>query len=116
MFVSLVNRLSHGDFEMKSARRFHAALILWSSHPEREYHTCTKGAWAKSFTLVREIVNEIPSEVRVGPEGLWLKVQVGICIASLHHRIGIGPTTALKSERFKNHRRFICTHMHTYSH
>jgi len=73
----LVNRLSHGDFEMKAARRFHAALILWSTHPEREYHTCTKGAWAKSFTLVREIVNETSSEVSVGPEGLSVEGSSG---------------------------------------
>ena len=69
----LVNRLSHGDFEMEAARRFHAALILWSSHPEREFHTCSKQAWAKSFTLVREIVSEMPSEVRIDPVGLLVQ-------------------------------------------
>ena len=69
----LVNRLSHGDFEMEPARRFHAALILWSSHPEREFHTCSRGPWAKSFTLVREIVNEVPSEVRIDPSGLLVE-------------------------------------------
>jgi len=69
----LVNRLSHGDFEMDAARRFHAALILWSSHPEREFYTCSRGPWAKSFTLVREIVNEFQSEVRVAPSGLLVE-------------------------------------------
>ena len=73
----LVNRLSHGDFEMEAARRFHAALILWSSHPEREFHTCSKEPWAKSFTLVREIVSEIPSEVRIHPEGLLVEGSSG---------------------------------------
>ena len=73
----LVNRLSHGDFEMGAARRFHAALILWSSHPEREFHTCSREPWAKSFTLVREIVSEIPSEVRVDPAGLLVEGSSG---------------------------------------
>ena len=69
----LVNRISHGDFEIEAARRFHAALILWSSHPEREFHTCSRGPWAKSFTLVREIVSEIPSEVRIDHDGLLVE-------------------------------------------
>jgi hypothetical protein len=73
----LVNRLSHGDFEMEAARRLHAALILWSSHPEREFHTCSRGPWAKSFTLVREIVNEMPSEVRIDPVGLLVEGSSG---------------------------------------
>ena len=68
----LVNRLNQGDFGTDSSQRFQAALILWSSHPEREFHTCSKDAWAKSFTLVREIANEIPSEVRIEPQGIFV--------------------------------------------
>ena len=68
----LVNRLSNGDLGTYASRRFQAALILWSSHPEREFHTCSKAPWAKSFRFVREIVNEMPATVRIEPQGIFV--------------------------------------------
>ena len=68
----LMNNLSEGTFGIDASRRFHAALILWSSHPEREFHTCSKDAWATSFGFVREISEEMPSHVRIEPQGIFV--------------------------------------------
>lgn len=68
----LMNNLAEGEFGTDALRRFHAALVLWSSHPEREFHTCSRDAWATSFGLVREISNEMPSHVRIEPQGIFV--------------------------------------------
>ena len=67
-----MNNLADGAFGTDALRRFHAALILWSSHPEREFHTCSRDAWATSFGLVREISTEMPSHVRIEPQGIFV--------------------------------------------
>jgi hypothetical protein len=68
----LVNDLAEGAFGVDASRRFHAALILWSSHPEREFHTCSRDGWATSFGLVREISKEMASHVRIDPQGIFV--------------------------------------------
>ncbi|MEE2758662.1 MAG: hypothetical protein VYA86_01645 [Candidatus Thermoplasmatota archaeon] len=61
----LVNQLAEGVFGVEASMRFQAALILWSSHPEREFHTSSPEAWAKSFQLVAEVCNELTDIVDV---------------------------------------------------
>jgi len=68
----LVNGLADGAFGTDASRRFHAALILWTSHPEREFHTCSRDGWATSFGFVREIAEEMPSHVRIEPQGIFV--------------------------------------------
>ncbi|MDP6906223.1 MAG: hypothetical protein QF440_02270 [Candidatus Thalassarchaeaceae archaeon] len=71
------SRMANGALGEIVADRCRMAILLWSSHVEREFLTCSRSAWAKSFQWVRELVEEMASYVTIGADGLYVDGESG---------------------------------------
>jgi hypothetical protein len=72
-----INRLSEGAFGLDMMNRFRMVLLLWTAHPEREYQTRARKPWAKSFQLLRQIIEENSDRIDVEEGGLIVEGSSG---------------------------------------
>ena len=72
-----INRLSEGAFGRDLMNRFRMVLLLWTAHPEREYQTRARKPWAKSFQLLRQIIEENSDRIDVEEGGLIVEGSSG---------------------------------------
>ena len=66
------SRMAGGAIGESVANRCRMAILLWSTHVEREFLTCDRSAWALSFQWVREMVEEFAGSVRVAVDGIYV--------------------------------------------
>ena len=66
------NRMANGALGNKVADRCRLAILLWSTHLEREFLTCNRDAWKLSFQWVRELVEEFEGSVRAERDGIYV--------------------------------------------
>ena len=65
-------RMATGAIGERIADRCRVAVLLWSTHVEREFLTCDRKVWALSFQWVRELVEELAGSVRVRVDGIYV--------------------------------------------
>ena len=66
------SRMATGALGSRVADRCRLAILLWSTHVEREFLTCDRAAWKLSFQWVRELVEEFAGAVRVATDGIYV--------------------------------------------
>ena len=66
------SRMATGAIGERVADRCRMAVLLWSTHVEREFLTCDRSAWASSFQWVRELVEEFAGSARVAVDGIYV--------------------------------------------
>ena len=65
-------RIADGTYGDGPSDRIRSALLLWSTSVEREFLTCPRSAWARSFQWVREISQDFSEEVKVAENGIYV--------------------------------------------
>jgi hypothetical protein len=66
------SRMATGAVGRRVADRCRLAILLWSTHVEREFLTCDRDAWKLSFQWVRELVEEFAGSVKVANDGIYV--------------------------------------------
>ncbi len=70
-------RMASGSLGEFVSDRCKLAILLWASQVEKEFMTCNRSAWAKSFQWVREIIVELSDSARIGKDGIYVDGKSG---------------------------------------
>ena len=65
-------RIADGAYGGGPSDRIRSALLLWSTAVEREFLTCPRSAWARSFQWIREISQDFSDEVEIAENGIYV--------------------------------------------